>query len=60
MDPTPPKSTLPYRLGGLSRDAGKVKVVVMDGKRRVASTNVNIAPGAADTRVPDLRVDTGR
>ena len=51
-----------YRLGGIPRDADKVKVVVFDPenrKKRLASTTVTLAVGGADTKVPDLKVDIG-
>jgi hypothetical protein len=46
-----------YRLGGIPRELGTVKVVVLGGKTKLASTNVTLAPGTADTNVPDLKVD---
>ena len=34
-----------------------LKLVVLQGKKKVASTNVTLAPGLADTHVQDLKVD---
>jgi hypothetical protein len=51
------KGTYPYRLGGIPRTAGKVKVVVLQRSTRIGSTSVTIAPGNADTAVPDIKVD---
>jgi hypothetical protein len=45
-----------YRLGGIPRDAGNVKVVVLRKGKTVASATVAIVPGAADTAVKDLKV----
>ena len=52
-----PGKRLAYRLGGIPRDAGRVRVVVLTRNKRLASTTVTLAPGTADTMVPDLRVD---
>jgi Concanavalin A-like lectin/glucanases superfamily len=56
-DTRPDRESFNYRLGGIPRDAGKVKIVVLGDKRqRLASTTVTIAPGGADAHVPDLRL----
>jgi hypothetical protein len=58
--PCPSAARYAYRLGGIARTAGPLRVVVLVDNKRAASTTVTIAPGDADTAVPDLKVDVPR
>jgi hypothetical protein len=41
-------------------DAGRVRVVVLDGTARLGAQSVDIAGGTAVTPVPDIRIEGGR
>jgi hypothetical protein len=53
----PRATSFAYRLGGIPRDAGPLKVVVIMKKKKLASAAVTLAQGNADTQVQDLRIE---
>jgi hypothetical protein len=48
---------LDYRLGGVPLGTDRVTVLVLQGKKRLATARVTVAGGGiADTRAPDLSI----